>query len=92
MGKVVINTIPGGFSLSEHVLELLGIEAEIYVQRHDPALVAIVEKLGQAASGDTKMCHLKVEEFEGDQYILDEFCGIETVITPSTMEWIDASK
>ena len=52
--KFVINRCFGGFGLSNEAIKELDIsEEDIYdLERNDPRLVAVVEKLGDRANGD----------------------------------------
>lgn len=48
--------------------------------RHDPILVQVVEELGIYANGDC--ADLKIFKTESNLYRIDEYDGLETVITP----------
>lgn len=86
--KVVINCCFGGFSLSaeaERVLiETLGEKCSYRyeLERHNPVLVSLVEKMGEGANG---MCaNLDVVEIpDGLDYDIEEYDGYE-----STREYI----
>ena len=54
--------------------------------RSDPDLIAIIEKMGDAANG---MCaDLQIEEVAaGNQYRIDEYDGLESVMTRDDYEW-----
>ena len=90
MTKVVVNKCYGGFSVSQAAAILIGEPLDEYgegwgyhtgMERHDPRLVAAVEKLGSdQASGS--MARLKIEDIEGNQYRISEYDGYENVITP----------
>lgn len=57
------------------------------IERHDPRLVAVVEKLGVRANG--MVADLQIEMIEGDRYRIDEYDGLEIVVTPmDVVEWI----
>jgi hypothetical protein len=82
--KIVINRCYGGFSISRAACEELGKEWDGYGflydldQRADPALVACVEKLGEAASG--ALARLVVVEIPDDvEWEISEYDGVETV-------------
>ena len=45
--------------------------------RHDPALVQVVEELGEEANG--RNACLSVEEIPGNRYRIEEYDGIETI-------------
>ena len=92
--KVVYNACFGGFGLSEaakaRYAELTGADVSNYFRweftRHDPALVKVVEELGDAASGFYG--NLRIAEIEGSVYRIDEYDGSESVETPDTVDWI----
>lgn len=91
--KIVINKRYGGFGLSEHALKL-GKElsgdpdwGDWDMNRHDPVLVEVVERLGEAANG--RYAKLNVKKIESRLYYIDEYHGNEEVITPETMDWIE---
>ncbi len=82
--KIVINRCYGGFSISKAACEELGKEWDGYGylfdrdQRTDPALVACVEKLGEAANG--AHAKLTVVEIPDDvEWEISAYDGIETV-------------
>ena len=93
MNKVVINYMYGKFSLSPDAIARLaqvGVEASEFhpgCSRHDPRLVRVVEELGEAADGP--YARLFVEEVEEDQYIIEEYDGMESVVTPSMIRWTE---
>lgn len=80
--KVVYNKSFGGFKLSDVAVELLvqrGLPRDPWctkIPRHHPELVAIVEILGDKASGD--FSNLSVTEVTS-KYIIDEYDGQETI-------------
>lgn len=50
--------------------------------RHDPALVQVVEELGEEASG--RYSKLEIEEIDDDdKYVIDEYDGLEHLILRS---------
>ena len=83
--KVVINTCYGGFGLSDEALAkykaIKGITEEVYywdIERDDPALVQVVEEMGDAAAGS--FSQLKIVEIPDDvEYIIEEYDGSEWV-------------
>ena len=95
--KVVLNGCYGGFSLSEAALKLGremtgnpnwgkfgGFHGDL--ERADPALVAVVERLGDAASGD--FAQLRVEDIApGSRWRIDEYDGNECVLNADDYEW-----
>lgn len=57
------------------------------IPRHDPALVQVVEELGDAASG--RCAKLRIEEIpDKTQYRIDEYDGMESVETRDSYEWV----
>jgi len=56
------------------------------IERDDPILVQVVEELGAAANGD--FSRLAIAELEpGTQYRIDEYDGLESVMTIDDYEW-----
>lgn len=92
MPKVVINTCYGGFGLSDKAkdrLRELGLEFkwQYDIPRHHPLLVQVVEELGEEASDP--YAKLKVEEINSNLYKIDEYDGLESVLTPGDhVGWI----
>ena len=95
MTKIVYNTCFGGFGLSQKAIdrywELKGELIpeswwEIDLDRADPALVQVVEELGGEADG--AYADLDIRDLEsGTKYIIDEYDGLETVMTIDDFEW-----
>jgi hypothetical protein len=90
INKVVINTSYGGYGLSEEAkarLKELGEEHHEYrIPRHDPILIRVIEELGSdRASG--KHARLKIVEIVGRTYRVEEYDGMEWVVTPNIEEW-----
>lgn len=76
--KVVINRDWGGFELSDIALDLLGIQFSSQIERNDPRLVDVVEKLGIEAG--TKYSSLLIVEIPDDMpYYIEEYDGLETI-------------
>lgn len=90
--RVVYNGCYGGFGLSEEAIRRLaarglyvdrhgiieGSGGEVYVSRHDPRLVAVVEELGEAADGSC--ARLKVGKVTGPYRIAEHLHGHETLL------------
>jgi hypothetical protein len=56
------------------------------IERDDPALVQVVEELGEAANGD--YARLEIEEVPaGTLYRIDEYDGKESVETRESYDW-----
>lgn len=83
--KVVINTCYGGFGLSDEAMQEYknrkGITEDIYqgdIERNDPDLVRIVEKMGDAAAGS--FAELKVVDIPDDvDWEIEEYDGREWI-------------
>lgn len=84
--KIVINTCYGGFGLSKEAFELYcdltGQDSKkLYdreIQRNDPMLIHVVEKLGEKA--DDKYARLKIVEIpDGVDWEVEEYDGKEWV-------------
>lgn len=103
MGKAVINTHYGGFGISKEVYDWLkehNID-EKYIKcirntyyyydgpRHHPLLIQCIEELGEE-SNDI-LSNLTIIEFEGDEYIIDEYDGWESIRTPKDINWINVN-
>ena len=95
MTKIVINSCFGGFGLSQEAidmyLKLKGLtDTENFldwtIERDDPVLVEVVEKLGEKA--DTRYSDLVVVELpEGTLYRIDEYDGYESIETRDDIDW-----
>jgi len=56
------------------------------IERTDPLLVQVIEELGAAANGD--FARLAIRELApGTQYRIDEYDGMESVMTIDDYEW-----
>lgn len=87
MQKIVINKCHGGFGLSDAAMrryaEIKNIEdvntIHIYdIRRDDPALVQVVEELGEKSSD--RHASLRVAEIpEGVSWLIEEYDGLEHV-------------
>ena len=93
MTKVVYSACYGGFGLSEEACALYrsktgagSMPNRYELSRHDPALVEVVEELGEKAN--TRYSDLKIAEVNGP-YRIDEYDGFESVETPDSYDWID---
>jgi hypothetical protein len=77
--KIVINACYGGFGLKEEVIETLGTDWYIAVDRDDARLVEMVEKDAKAIQDD--FAELKVVEIpdEATDWEIDEYDGLESV-------------
>jgi len=97
MTKIVYNGCYGGFGLSDKAVarywELKGLPVpdnfsrfDLENDRSDPVLVQVVEELGEEA--DTVFSDLYIREIpEGTLYRIDEYDGMETVMTQDDYKW-----
>jgi hypothetical protein len=84
--RIVINTVHGGFGLSEQAIEMFKKRAGIIdpdwyagtVGRDDPVLVAIVRELGEDADGDCASLRI-VEVPYGVDWSIEEYDGREWI-------------
>ena len=86
--KIVYNGSYGGFDITEEMKEyikLKGISIDNYgyydLPRHHPLLVEAVENCKDVGS-------LSIAEIEGCKYYIDEYDGLEGVMTPDNINWI----
>jgi hypothetical protein len=92
MTKIVYNACFGGFGLSDEARiryqELSGVEPgyDYELSRTDPVLVQVVEELGPRASD--RYAELFIAEVPaGTRYRIDEYDGLESVMTVDDYEW-----
>ena len=96
MTKIVYNSCYGGFGMSAQAIdrywEIKGESRPEHwwentdVHRADPILVQVVEELGQGANGDH--AYLDIRELPaGTLYRIEEYDGMENVITQDEYEW-----
>lgn len=90
--EVVYNACYGGFSVSEELCEeyekITGkrLETHYYLDRHDKVLIDLVKKMGKEASGS--YADLRIDTICGEMYRIDEYDGMESVVTPDRQEWV----
>jgi hypothetical protein len=92
--KVVINGSYGGFSLSAKAIKIIKKAKDdpnfryVYMPRHDPDLVKVVEDLGKEANGEC--AKLKIVTVKG-LYNIHEYDGLEETREPDPEYdgWID---
>ena len=83
--KVVLNNCWGGFSLSDEAKDMFvslgGAPKQVdrfSVDRTDPTVVEVVEKLGLRANGEC--ADLKIVDIPEDiEYYIDDYDGVETI-------------
>ena len=63
---------------------------DINCPRHDKDLVAIVEELGEEASGNC--ADLVVIEIPGNIYRISDYDGYESIETPDSLDWITINR
>lgn len=78
--KIAINTSHGGFSLSEKACKELGLKSgHDSIERNNPKLIEVIEKLGKDANGECADLSI-VEVPDGADWTIEEYDG---------KEWID---
>jgi hypothetical protein len=95
MTKIVFNACYGGFGLSDEAEiryreltdNINNEDFDVYdIDRADPILVQVVEELGDKANGGfAKLCVIPLPA--GTRYRIDEYDGIETVMTIDDYDW-----
>ena len=88
--KVVINNCYGGFCLSKEGAKLYEERAgkifTVFVPRHDPVLVKIVEELGTNSYGSSaKLIVVQIPAEFKDCYRIDEYDGTENIDLSSNL-------
>ena len=93
--KVAYNTCYGGFGLSKkaellyRALKNMSEEDDLFadeLDRHDPVLIDVIEKLGKEADGF--LAKLAIRTINSSKYRIAEYDGIERVITPEDEKYI----
>lgn len=79
--KIVINSCYGGFGLSDEALECLECEYsfEYDDRRTDPALISVVENLGELASGFCSSLQVVEIPDEATDWELNNYDGVESI-------------
>lgn len=91
--KIVYNNTYGGFILSEEAIKWLQNNYNLSLNeidnlpRHDERLVKCIETLGKKAS--KKWSRIVIGEIEGNNYYIKEYDGLETIIEPKDIKWIE---
>ena len=95
MTKIVYNACYGGFGLSDEAEiryreltdNINNEDFDVYdIDRADPILAQVVEELGKKANGDYAELYI-AEVPAGTKYRIDEYDGIETVMTIDEYDW-----
>jgi hypothetical protein len=95
MPRVLYNACYGGYHLSDEAWDLferyckeekVKHKFKYGVPRHHPILLRVFDELG---SKDMSAEHSRIEceEIEGDKYVIEEYDGLETVVTKDR-RWI----
>lgn len=79
--KIVINSCYGGFGLSDEALECLECKYsfEYDNRRTDPALISVVENLGELASGFCSSLQVVEIPDEATDWELNNYDGVESI-------------
>ena len=91
--KVLYNASYGGFSLSEEmerILNHMGLDPDT-IARHDPRLIDLVQEIGIENAASSAGCNLKIAYIDSGQYRIEEYDGLETVVEPQDLFWINAT-
>lgn len=85
--EIALNVDYGGFSASKEALAWMKSQGLDFVPwRHDlrihPVLIAAVKKFGDTFSEPDYPTSVAIEEFLGDEFLIEEYDGAENVITP----------
>tara|TARA_R110000822_G_scaffold5031_11_gene21854 strand:+ start:8272 stop:8562 length:291 start_codon:yes stop_codon:yes gene_type:complete len=93
MTKIVYNACYGGFGLSNEAIvryaEIKGlgpVAKRKRIERNDPALVQVVEELGDKANGGCAELRI-IDIPAGTLYRIDEYDGAESVMTQDDYDW-----
>ena len=96
--EVVLNSCYGGFGLSDAALKLFRELAnlppdtvDVYdssIERHDPALVETVRRLGAAADGPFAQLRIVTLTY-GRRYRVNDYDGMEDAEEPEDLCWND---
>jgi len=95
MTKIVYNACYGGFGLSDEAEiryreltdNINNEDFDVYdIDRADPILVQVVEELGDGANGYHARLYI-TEVPAGTKYRIDEYDGLETVMTIDDYDW-----
>jgi hypothetical protein len=83
--KIVINGSYGGFYITDEMwayMKARGLnkDEDLYENRHNPILVEAVENCEDTAE-------LLVIEIDTCMYYIDEYDGLESVMTPKNISW-----
>ena len=77
--KIVINECYGGFSVSDAVVEKLGLESSYGFDRTDERLIQLVEADSSSASGEYADLKVVYIPDEATDYMINEYDGYETL-------------
>lgn len=93
--KIVRNAEYGGFHLSREAEQWLArrgiynkypeIESLCNLPRHEPLLVECIETLGPESASEPRIAKLEVVIINSPRYYIDDYDGLETIITPENM-------
>ena len=93
--KVLINTQYGGYSISQLALELIAERKQVptidqySLPRTDPDAIHVFNQLGsEVFSG--RLADVSLREITADKYFIDEYDGMETIVTPDQIKWLTA--
>ena len=72
-----------------HLYSLSGANLHIEAPRHNKILVALVEEWYESGKNPSgRYADIQIATIEGNQYLIDEYDGAETVMEPSDFHFI----
>lgn len=95
--EIALNVDYGGFSASKEALAWMKERGlEFLPWRHDlrihPVLIAAVKKFGDKFPEPEYPTRISIEEFAGDQFTIDEYDGMESVVTPHSRQFFSVKE
>lgn len=80
--KLVINTCYGGFDVPDECLKDFGVSCSWHIERNDPKLVSLAERLIAEGKNSFDFSRLVVVDIpdEATDYMINEHDGMESVI------------
>lgn len=95
--EIALNVEYGGFSVSEEALAWmkdrgLDFESHNYKLRIHPVLIAAVKKFGDKFPEPEFPTRIMIEEFGGDEFYIEEYDGVENVVTPYSRKFFSVKE
>ena len=98
MVRIVYNTCYGGYILSDKAIkrywEIKGepnpedwLKRKVF-ERHDPILLQVIDEIGLAEAAGSRYAELAIVELpRGTKYYINEYDGLENVMTEENIKW-----